>query len=573
MMKQKNNPKSKKIRLILCAVLCAALLIPVFMAAVTHNAALAKSGGIQYKNAVFTKKLYKSTKKMTLESGTLTRAKDKDRLKSAYALLAGMKLKAVSEKPEADAGTDTYRLSIYRTDGKKKVYTFEGNVMSTGKKIYVITKSNPFPKLCSIFSGENSSGDSASAMALATAKYPEMTAYPGENGDNYDSWSRQRRERQDAAGLLDEKISGFYQKTTAEILKNAGDSNRLYSPVNVYMALAMLTETTDGDSRRQLLDLLQSEDTGALRTQAKNLWTANYRNDGATTSILANSLWLNEDMDFQQGTVDLLADDYLASVFCGDPASAEMSGALQNWLNEQTGGLLSEAAKNTMLSPDTVMELCSTVYYRAKWDTEFDEKNNDRKTFHSPAGDTETEFMNISGMTDTYYRGENYGAVCLDFAEGGCMWLILPDEDSSIDRILTAGEYLGMTKNRYDWENKKAYVLNISVPKFDVSSDIMLKDSLTALGVTDIFESAKSDFTPLAGGSGHGLSVNDVRHAVRVQIDEEGCTAAAFTEIPVDGAGYLPESEELDFIADRPFLFVITGDTGQPLFIGTVNQP
>ena len=35
----------------------------------------------------------------------------------------------------------------------------------------------------------------------------------------------------------------------------------------------------------------------------------------------------------------------------------------------------------------------------------------------------------------------------------------------------------------------------------------------------------------------------------------------------------VPPEEEIDFVLDRPFVFVITGEDGLPLFIGVVNQP
>jgi len=38
------------------------------------------------------------------------------------------------------------------------------------------------------------------------------------------------------------------------------------------------------------------------------------------------------------------------------------------------------------------------------------------------------------------------------------------------------------------------------------------------------------------------------------------------------GAG-MPPQEEIDFVVDRPFLFVITGADSLPLFVGVVNQP
>ena len=70
------------------------------------------------------------------------------------------------------------------------------------------------------------------------------------------------------------------------------------------MALAMLAELTDGTSRAQILDCLGAEDITALRQQATALWDANYCDDGHLTSILASSLWLNQDIPFVQETME-----------------------------------------------------------------------------------------------------------------------------------------------------------------------------------------------------------------------------------------------------------------------------
>ncbi len=144
-----------------------------------------------------------------------------------------------------------------------------------------------------------------SAEALAEAVYPKATKYPGALNINHDSWSAERRARWESGDLIDSGVNDFYKKTAEEFL--SGDENRAYSPVNVYMALAMLGETTDGESRSQILDLLGADNIGELREDAKNMWLANYCNDGAVTSILANSIWLNEDVNIEQQTVDTLA--------------------------------------------------------------------------------------------------------------------------------------------------------------------------------------------------------------------------------------------------------------------------
>ena len=127
------------------------------------------------------------------------------------------------------------------------------------------------------------------------------------------------------------------------------------------------------------------------------------------------------------------------------------------------------------------------------------------------------------------------------------------------------------TSNKYDWEQQKYLFVNKSIPKFDVSSRLDLKDGLKALGITDVFDPDRSDFTPMVTDADVPVILSGADHAARVIIDEEGCTATAFTIVTIGAA--LPPDEEVDFVLDRPFLFCITGDSGLPLFVGIVKDP
>src|SRR5699024_6557756 len=129
---------------------------------------------------------------------------------------------------------------------------------------------------------------------------------------------------------------------------------------------AMLAELTDGNSRQQILDLVGADSIEDLRTQANAVWNGQYRNDGATTSILASSLWLNEDVSFVEDTMKRLADTYYASSYQGEMGSQELNKALQDWLNAQTGGLLENQVNEITMDPETVMTIATTLYYQAK---------------------------------------------------------------------------------------------------------------------------------------------------------------------------------------------------------------
>lgn len=412
----------------------------------------------------------------------------------------------------------------------------------------------------------------SSASVVVKANYPEQAKYPGSEilpgfEGRYKEWNEGRRAQRENFGA-GETLDGFFKETVSEFL-SGNEDNTVYSPLNVYMALAMLAETAGGESREQILSLLGAGDIEELRDQAKKVWLANYSDDGAVTSILGSSLWLSEHMDYNAKTLDTLANNYFASAYSGKMGSASLNTELKNWLNEQTGGLLKDYIDGIELTPETVMALYTTIYFQAKWDNEFSSGNNDKRVFHAASGDKTLEFMNCTETYGVYCFGDKFGATEKRLKNSGSMWFILPDEGVSVDELLADDEALSFIVSNGDFENQKTLRVNLSVPKFDVKSKIDLSAGLKKLGVTNCFDAAKADFSPLISGNAW---LDKVNHGARVKIDEEGVTAAAYTEMLLCGAAMPPE-DEIDFVLDRPFVFVITGSDGLPLFVGTVKNP
>lgn len=405
-------------------------------------------------------------------------------------------------------------------------------------------------------------------FALALAAYPEQAPY-GDDAETFDRWFEGAKARWEAGKRYDGGADRFFTRAAVQFLSGAQGENRVCSPLNLYMALAMTAEVTDGNSRTQILELLGAKTLEELREQASALWLGTYQDDGAATAVMANSLWLNEDVSYIQETVDALADHHYASAFRGEMGSDAYNAALQNWLNEQTGGLLTQQAGQVELDPSTVLALASTVHFQARWQDTFRPENTTPGTFHTPGGDVECEFMRMRASA-ICYRGEGFTAVYRSFAESGAMWFILPDEGMNVDALLADGGVLELLNSGRLAEDAQLMWVNESIPKFDVVSDLDLKEGLKALGITDIFDPNQSDFSPLTSET-DALAVSQARHAARVTIDEEGCTAAAFTVMAVYAMG--GPQEEIDFVLDRPFLFAVTGAADRPLFVGIVNQP
>ena len=414
---------------------------------------------------------------------------------------------------------------------------------------------------------------------LSAPEYPEMVPYPNDaintndNQGKYELWKTALKVQYSQPEGYEAGLSDFFARSIPLFLGDPGE-NAVCSPLNIYMALAMLAETTGGESRTGLLSVLNAESIEALRTQAGHVWNAHYRTDGAAACLLANSLWLNEGYAFDQATVDALADSYYASVYQGALGSEAMNSALRAWLDVQTQGLLGEYSKNIELSSEDALALASTVFFQAKWDSKFWETHNTEGVFHSPGGDMDVTYMNKELTYGPYYYGEDYGAVRLDLegagVYGSAVWLILPDEGYDPGDILESGHALNMILGNTQADSTQITV-HLSLPKFDISAETDLREGLTALGLGDLFSEKEADFSGILRHA-DGARLSKASHAARVAIDEEGVTAAAYTVMATFGAAVPPE-EEVYFTLDRPFLFVITSPDGLPLFAGVVNEP
>lgn len=432
--------------------------------------------------------------------------------------------------------------------------------------------------------GSLSSGtvEKVSARLLASAVYPEIPVYPDKTAypdwedfePVYDAWWEARHTLRDQPEGYKDGFDTFFLNSTRTFLADAGTDNKVYSPLSLFMALGMSAEISDGNTRQQILDVLAQNDIDTLRSHSKSIWQANYMDDGMAKCVLANSLWTNSSIPYTQDTIDFLAENYYSSVYSGDPGSEEYNRLMQDWLNEQTDGLLEDYVSDISMNPETVLALASTVNYSGKWEHKFSVGSTETGMFHSPSGDVSCDFMNAEKYT-TYFWGEKFAAISMGLENNGQMRLILPDEGITPEELINDDNAIGYMINTDEYSsdkyvNHKFVSAYLSLPKFDISTNIAMKEGLEKLGITDAFEPSDADFSPLTGQA-DGIFINKIEQDTRVMIDEEGCKASSLTVMMAAGAAE-PE-DNADFILDRPFIFEIMSENGLPLFVGIVNDP
>lgn len=400
-----------------------------------------------------------------------------------------------------------------------------------------------------------------------------VTESGGADMDKYhelrEAWNAQMNARREAAEAAPD-MKEFTSSLLDELIKQAGGGNIVFSPANIYMALAMLAECTDGDTRAEVLAALGAEDIEELRASVAAFLSAEPIDDEVTKCAIANSLWLNDIFGFNTETLERIAEVYEGSSYWGDPMDPGFSQALRDWLNAATGDLLKDSVEGVELPPETVFAIASAIYFKAAWEKEYIKNATDRMAFHAPAGDIEADFMHKTA-TGNYYKGEGFSAYRETLKNGaGSMWFLLPDEGVSVEEMMSGKgmEFLYSDKTALEHANARVHV---SMPKLDVSSEIQLLDALQGIGLSACFDPSRSDFTPILSDTDE-LFMSDALHAARVKTDEEGVEAAAFTLLMFGNGMIMPE-EEVYFTLDRPFAFVITGQSNAPLLMGIVNVP
>ena len=417
-----------------------------------------------------------------------------------------------------------------------------------------------------------SNGKVEADVVKLMASYP---ASPGKNmdlqtylnGEESERWFSEQLSKIQATSDLASSMDGYYAAMMNRLLadKDGNGENTVCSPLNTYVAFAMLAEVSSGNSQKQVLDMLGVSDMESLRKNVKALWESNYADTPMLKSMLGNSLWLNNTVKYNEDTLKRLTDQYYASSFRGDPASEEMSRELRNWIDDNTGKMLTEYTKDISMDPETVMELVSTIYFKAQWQTEFNQERTTKETFHGLKGDQTVDMMHMEGQ-QSVYRTDKYTEVSLSLKDSGAMHFYLPKEGTNVDELLKDTDILKAVR---DQENSTYPHVKLSVPKFNVSGKKDLRDTMKDLGVTDVLDASSADFSALTEEKKE-LFISKVDHAAVVEIDEQGVSGAAYVDMAICGSG-MP-NENLEITLDRPFLFVVTGWDGAVLFSGVVRN-
>ncbi|CAG0921675.1 unnamed protein product [Notodromas monacha] len=147
------------------------------------------------------------------------------------------------------------------------------------------------------------------------------------------------------------------------------------------------------------------------------------------------------------------------------------------------------------------------------------------------------------------------------------MFIFLPDD---VDKGLSKLE-ASLTSETIKklFSTLKDETVNVRLPRFKIEESTELKAALEGLGILDVFDSSKADFTGMS--SANGVHVSDIFHKAAFEVNEEGAEGGAASAMGLERIGSFGEKY---FEVDHPFIFIIWDYySGMVLFFGRVVKP
>jgi serpin B len=356
--------------------------------------------------------------------------------------------------------------------------------------------------------------------------------------------------------------------------------NLVYSPYSISLAFAMAYGGAAGETARQMAEVLHYSLSPAQfhpAFDALDLDLARRPNQAADVPeqerfqlSIANSTWGQKDRPFLPGYLDLLALNYGAGMHLVDFRNAPEAARKQvnDWVSDQTNKRIQDILPKGSIEPRTSLVLANAIYFKARWDREFDAGFTGQGLFHLLDGNTVDVPMMQKHPEETYAyaSGDGWKAVSMPYKGGlADMVILLPDLGTfnAFESGLTAEKYQAVVTAL------ESQPVILSVPKFKFEAEMGLKDALVGMGMQDAFTENVADLSGMDGT--HLLYLSDAFHKAFIAVDEKGTEAAAATAAIAVPAS-MPSGADMQI--DRPFLFFIRDvPSGTILFMGRVLDP
>jgi serpin B len=365
------------------------------------------------------------------------------------------------------------------------------------------------------------------------------------------------------------------------------EGNLFFSPYSISKALAMTYAGARGDTEREMAAVLHftlgQEKQHRAFLEMRKLLNRNHpaMNGGYSPRKAIPQLWVSDNLwgqrgyGFRKGYLDLLHECYGAGLqevdFRTAPERARQT--INAWVERQTNHKIPELLAPRAIHSLTRLVLVSAIYFKGDWATPFDKSATRPEIFRIDARrQIRTPMMKNTDEFGYFEDEQLQGLRMMYQGDDLALLILLPKHAEG----LAALEKTLTPEKLKTWMAKlRTQKVDVTLPKFRMTDEFALEDTLMALGMRKAFSPAEADFSGMNDGR-EPLRIDTVTHKAFVEVNEEGTEAAAATAVGMAALSAPPTiSPPIPVLrADHPFLFAICDvQTGLLLFLGRVTNP
>ena len=345
------------------------------------------------------------------------------------------------------------------------------------------------------------------------------------------------------------------------------NKNYLISPYNIEIALNMLRDGADGNTKAELDKVLGSRVINDVKVKDKV---------GIANGVFIREKYKN---DVKSNYYQILNDKYKSEIIYDEFTTPDK---INNWVKDKTNGMIEKILDE--MNSDFVMGLASALAIDVKWLDEFECTSTNSEEFTK----INNEKINVQMMHNTY-KNMSYKYFKNDDSEG----IIIPyqkEEDSNVELefigILPTGSVdsfvKGLTKDKLINIDKNVRVanedlnINVSLPRFkyDYEPNDFIS-ILKGIGIKEAFDPDNANFKNMIEIK-ENVYVGEAIHKTHIELNEKGTKAAAITYFGMfKNSAMLPGDPEIINIKfNKPFVYMIREkNTKEILFFGSVYEP
>ena len=358
--------------------------------------------------------------------------------------------------------------------------------------------------------------------------------------------------------------------------KTRDTENHVISPLSITYALGMLNNGAEGITREEICQVLSGgrqtgyADVAAMNAFCRKMLTKSALLDEDTRVAIANTIYFNgdrKDISLKTPFKDAAATYYDATPSVLSFSDEATLGIINQWVADKTDDMITDLLKpEDMQDPNLVSFLLNAICFKGAWVNQFEEWQTQNAYFDNMR---RTAMMMSQVNEFRYAMTDLYQSVILPCGNGSYqMTLFLPNYGKTLDDLLEAMN--GTNWNASEYQN---YMVRLSMPRIETDTNQDLNEIMASLGMQNAFMENNGhgfwDFCYFGDNEDESdqCFISLMRQKAHLKLDEKGTEAAAATVIGM--ADNTIPSQYAEFIADRPFLYIISErSTGSIFFIG-----